>query len=97
MSTWLDRGASGGPAGASRQKKNQPKTNSPNRLTHRNPDGPALVPRVNTEFDLPPAAMEAFHKLCDTFAKMSSSRRIWDTVRESLLSKNTHLMLYIAR
>lgn len=40
MSTWLDQGASGGLAGARRQTKDQPIANSPNRLTHRNPDGP---------------------------------------------------------
>ena len=40
MSTWLNRGASGGLAGARRHKENQPTANSPNRLTHRNPDAP---------------------------------------------------------
>jgi len=43
MSTWLNRGASGGLAGAWRQKRNQPTANSPNRLTHRNTDGPCAA------------------------------------------------------
>ena len=40
MNTCLNRGASGGLAGAQRRKKNQPTANSTTRLAHRNSDTP---------------------------------------------------------
>jgi hypothetical protein len=40
MSTWLNRGASGGLAGAPKMKKNQPTATSRNRPAHRNSDTP---------------------------------------------------------
>ena len=49
MSTWLDRGASGGLAGAQRPKKNQPTANSTTRLEHRNSDTPT---RADNELTL---------------------------------------------
>jgi hypothetical protein len=43
MNTWLNRGASGGLAGALETEENQPTANSPSRLTHRNSDIPATA------------------------------------------------------
>ncbi len=42
MSTWLNRGASGGLAGARKMKKNQPTANSQPSLTHRISETPVL-------------------------------------------------------
>jgi hypothetical protein len=51
MSTWPNRGVPPAAWQGPEDKKQQPKTNSPNRLTHRNTDSPDIVlPPLNLFF-----------------------------------------------
>lgn len=43
--------------------------------------------RLQTQLNLPPGVERAFHRLCDEFAVMSKSHRIWDTVGQRSTNK----------
>ena len=56
MSTWPNRGVPPAAWQGPKDKKQQPKTNSPNRLTHRNTDSPKLNP-VKLHFSQDPVVL----------------------------------------